>query len=937
MSRRRYRSYSKSNKITLLVCVIVFVLSLLSLGVFFIVKNATSVKEYTIAIESSIRGTEVTTHKFREGSKIKDIEAPQVRGYYFEGYYSDESMSSIYKLDLESTIQNNTTIYLHYIKLYYTLSVFAENVNDLQVTLPSGAPIRTALELRDQVIVTYVLKEGHRKKDFTFVGLERVDREIREKIPGTEDYKYTATYSVVGIGTNTSLSDTALSITYSQEISRYSITYLNEEGLEYRVTTGVPYHAENFNQIYNINPPEKTSTPKYYYAFLGWIPEGESSALDFDTYKIESNIILRAKFEERLQEYRVTFSPTVAESDKQYIKIYKVDEDSGVETDISSNPVLNYEDRVKIEYSNPPFFGLDRLTVNRNDFASGASFNVTGSIEINFEHHAFAQGYLEYEEVYGGYEVVGFNPKVSARDIPSTITVPTRYKDGKSVLGVKARAFAGSDIVGLVIEDGVQYIGAEAFLGCDKLQTVTFGEGLKNIEREAFEYCRALNNVTTPNSLRTIGNNAFYQCDSLKRLNIKTGVETIGDYAFGSALVETIVIPDTVVSIGDGAFSYWGELTKLTIGAKVRTIGASAFNACINLTELTIPASVESIGDSAFIGCDSVIKTSIYSPKVYMALTGNSENDAGGLLYYGHTDIYVAKDIVEENNNTYITDRTNGYYKVEQDDFYMFTRDINKVPNDYSYLNYEELADGTYAVTGLNDNTKLNIEIPGTFDGMTITKVADNAFAGSNIISLSLLEGVSTIGAGAFKDCGNLSFVTIRNGIRTIEDEAFSGCGKLSNVSIYQGLEAIGNNAFYNCSNLNNISLPNTVLTIGDNAFYGCAKLPSIELSGVQTIGENAFNGCAGLTSVRISSTITTIGANAFANCPSLTEVTIENANFYVSATSADEPTGLLANATTIRVSSNIVTNYENAYLTDTTIFSQSTMGAYKVFTKIIN
>ena len=137
---------------------------------------------------------------------------------------------------------------------------------------------------------------------------------------------------------------------------------------------------------------------------------------------------------------------------------------------------------------------------------------------------------------------------------------------------------------------------------------------------------------------------------------------------------------------------------------------------------------------------------------------------------------------------------------------------------------------------------------------------------------------VTTIGELAFRDCKNLTSVTIPNSVTTIGKSAFSFCDNLTSVTIPNSVTTIGNYTFNGCESLKSVTIPNSVTTIGGWAFYLCKSLKSVTIpNSVTTIGKSAFNGCESLTSVTIPDSVTTIGAYAFYLCDSLKSVTIPN------------------------------------------------------------
>ena len=105
---------------------------------------------------------------------------------------------------------------------------------------------------------------------------------------------------------------------------------------------------------------------------------------------------------------------------------------------------------------------------------------------------------------------------------------------------------------------------------------------------------------------RIICDSAFYFCFLLE-IVIPSSVTSIGDWAFSSCdSLSKIVIPSSVTSIGKGAFSYCDSLLEIVIPSSVTSIGDSAFYGCYSLSEIVIPSSVTSIADGAFFGCDSL-------------------------------------------------------------------------------------------------------------------------------------------------------------------------------------------------------------------------------------------------------------------------------------------------------------------------------------------
>ena len=123
----------------------------------------------------------------------------------------------------------------------------------------------------------------------------------------------------------------------------------------------------------------------------------------------------------------------------------------------------------------------------------------------------------------------------------------------------------------------------------------------------AFWCCDSLSSVVIPDSVTSIGGGSFMDCSSLKSLVIPAGVTSIGDGAFeGCSSLRSLVIPDSVTSIGNRAFWWCCSLESLVIPDRVTNIGDMAFYGCFSLRSLIIPNSVTCIGDDAFWFCSSL-------------------------------------------------------------------------------------------------------------------------------------------------------------------------------------------------------------------------------------------------------------------------------------------------------------------------------------------
>ena len=140
-----------------------------------------------------------------------------------------------------------------------------------------------------------------------------------------------------------------------------------------------------------------------------------------------------------------------------------------------------------------------------------------------------------------------------------------------------------------------------------------------SIGEYAFENCSELTSVTIPNSITSIGYGAFSRCSGLTSVTVDKNNGTYDSRNNCNAIIETstnnlivgcknTTIPNSVTSIGGGAFRGCSELTSVTIPNSVTFIGNIAFYGCSGLTSVTIPNSVTFIGKYAFYNCSGLTK-----------------------------------------------------------------------------------------------------------------------------------------------------------------------------------------------------------------------------------------------------------------------------------------------------------------------------------------
>lgn len=158
----------------------------------------------------------------------------------------------------------------------------------------------------------------------------------------------------------------------------------------------------------------------------------------------------------------------------------------------------------------------------------------------------------------------------------------------------------------------------------------SFKEGTKIICDSAFSMCNFLTSIIVPNSVTSIGEGAFSGCILLFNIIIPNSVTSIGDWAFmDSNALSHIVISNSVTSIGDGTFYGCSSLTNIVIPDSVTSIGDYAFEGCASLSDIVVPDSVTSIGSNSFRGCRSL--SNIVIPDNVTSIGSNAFRDCSSL------------------------------------------------------------------------------------------------------------------------------------------------------------------------------------------------------------------------------------------------------------------------------------------------------------------
>lgn len=474
----------------------------------------------------------------------------------------------------------------------------------------------------------------------------------------------------------------------------------------------------------------------------------------------------------------------------------------------------------------------------------------------------------------------------------------------------------------VVIPEGIETIGENAFESCYYLTSLTIPKTVKSIETNAFRACNKLNSINVfdldswcnidfadenanpcfkakifklkgeeitelviPRGINPIKKFNFIGCPFTK-ITILDGVTSIESRAFSQSknLLE-IVLPNTLRIIEDHAFEYCSSLKTITIPRGVISIGATCFNQCKALVKVELPNTLKQMGVFAFSGCESL--TEVVIPEGFESIPDYAFKGCSRLkkITLPSTLESIGAEVFSQCNSlTAIT-----------------------IPENVKDISPKAFADcrSLVAILGKIDNE--------TLKGFVGNKYLEFAY---------IFPTAKEIDSGAFKDFIRdfLIFTPLKekpafwkenwnNGYKVVWgfegtfEEAYqetkkyserkaniaklfdvnNDCteilkykGKQSDVIIPEGIEIIGKEAFKDNPDIKTLSLPKSVREIGESAFYNCKLLSSIDIKeGLLKIGNNAFEACPELSKVVLPNSLASIGNEAFMGCGKLAEATI--------------------------------------------------------------
>ena len=504
-----------------------------------------------------------------------------------------------------------------------------------------------------------------------------------------------------------------------------------------------------------------------------------------------------------------------------------------------------------------------------------------------------------------------------------------------------------TNVQSLIIEDGVTSIGNYAFYLYENLSSVTIGKSMTTIGNDAFWGCFNISSLRIFDlaswceiDFRSLESNPlyypyqehhFYLNDvEIKNIEIPSGVTSIGNYSFrGFNLITSVIIPNTVFSIGREAFAYCRSLISVTIGAGVTTIGNDAFYGSDLKKAIWLPNTPPTgyRNVSSKVNYVSSKYEFFYDDqRIYPFL--NSIFIVDGIKYVPISPSERTCDVIDcsynekvSNINIHSTVTYNGiemkvikilpYAFYNNDEVESLICNNAGIIGNYSFCecsNMKSITIGKNATSvgvGVFQDciTLQSIDIPDE-----INSLGESIFSGCiSLSTINIGNGIGEIRKHSFKDCKVLETINIPHSVKVIDNYAFEGCIGLKNLIIdnrdeeltlgsnsslplfadcpldsvyiggnvtYDTSSGLGYSPFYRNTSLRTVVITDKETEISPNEFYGCTNLQNFSIGdGVTSFGDWAFSGCSSLKSLLFGTQLKTIGKEVFSDCTAVTKI----------------------------------------------------------------
>lgn len=476
------------------------------------------------------------------------------------------------------------------------------------------------------------------------------------------------------------------------------------------------------------------------------------------------------------------------------------------------------------------------------------------------------------------------------------------------------------------------------------LRTVTIGESAREIGSHAFQGCHSLVSFTVGSGVDRIGDRAFSGCISLRELFFKDGEGSLflgvnrhstsskGEALFFDCPIETLYLGRTLdysTSYFDGYAPFYDQqyLQSVVVGEEVVSLGDRLFWGCHSLSTVTIGGAVEFIGNYVFKECTALTEVVFRDGELplYVGYNKFSPNGIGEPLFsdshlhslylgrtltynmsrfYGLSPFYQQTELSSVTVSDYVMQLSqNIFYNCSALTELVIPGSVSAIDNaaflGCTSLKKLELKDGRAPLS-------LGYNLFSEMEGRTLfhDTAVETLYLGRNLQFLSGEE----YGGAPFSRMKKLQSVVVGDEVTAIPDDLFKNCPVLESFVVGKAVETIGNRAFQGCGNLSrlvfrdgdkplllgyNVHEPSGLgrslfydnpiqqlylgreLRYPDTIYYGYAPFYRKETltevtigEGVSVVGDRLFYGCTQLDNLQIEGTLSVVGAYAFYGCP---------------------------------------------------------------------